>query len=51
MQMPKTRPRIASVVREGRCEDCGGREVRFRVGILKDGLIFGIIYNSGYIRC
>ena len=42
MQMPKTRPRVASVVSEGWCEDCGGREVRFRLGILNDGPILWI---------
>ena len=49
MQMPKTRPRVASVVNGGWCEDCGGGEVRFRLGILKAGPVLEIYRRTDII--
>ena len=35
------------MVSEGWCEDCGSREVRFRLGILKDALYLGFYMIAG----
>ena len=50
MQIPNTTPRVASVVSEGWCEDCEGKKEGFRLGMLKDGPILRIIWNSGCKR-